>query len=545
MKRLFPVICLVSCLIAAHSFAGSATWNLNPTSGDWNTAGNWTPATVPNGPSDVASFGSSNTTTVTVPTAITVDSVVFNPGAVTFSITPSSGTILSPLTLSGAGVVNNSGFFQSFVLNSEPLGYLFFTGSASAGISVAYTMNGGDPTFGFGVNFMDNSNASAAQFLVHGGTDSAHRIGGSVQFYDSSNASSATFVLFGGYKGAYGGFAAFYDNSSAAIATLYAIEALEANATGGAVSFAGSSSADDAFIVALGSDVGGGGLIQFRDSATAGNATLIAKSGRNLGGVIQFESGADTGGTARVEVFGNGTLNVSYHVNSPLTIGSLEGDGMVTLGQNTLMVGTLPLRDTVFSGVISGTGSLVKIGSGNLTLAGVSTYSGGTTISQGLLGLDSTTGSAVGTGPVHVDAGSLGGNGIVTGEVIVGTGRGNGALLLPGNAGPGTIRVNNDLTLNSDATYLCTISANMIQASRVIANSVTIAVNAKFGINLRGNRVLSPGQSFKVISNQGATPISGTFFNLPEGATISALNNTFQVSYVGGDGNDMTLTVVQ
>jgi hypothetical protein len=30
--------------------AASATWNLNPAGDDWNTAANWTPATVPNGP---------------------------------------------------------------------------------------------------------------------------------------------------------------------------------------------------------------------------------------------------------------------------------------------------------------------------------------------------------------------------------------------------------------------------------------------------------------------------------------------------------------
>ena len=29
----------------------------NPSSGDWNTAANWTPTTVPNGPSDIAMFG--------------------------------------------------------------------------------------------------------------------------------------------------------------------------------------------------------------------------------------------------------------------------------------------------------------------------------------------------------------------------------------------------------------------------------------------------------------------------------------------------------
>jgi len=57
---LLPLLYL--SLQAAH--AGSATWNLNPTSGDWNTATNWTPATVPNATIDVATFGASNTTSI-------------------------------------------------------------------------------------------------------------------------------------------------------------------------------------------------------------------------------------------------------------------------------------------------------------------------------------------------------------------------------------------------------------------------------------------------------------------------------------------------
>ncbi len=40
---------------------------------------------------------------------------------------------------------------------------------------------------------------------------------------------------------------------------------------------------------------------------------------------------------------------------------------------------------TVISGVISGTGSLVKDGSGALTLTGANTYSGATTVNGGTL----------------------------------------------------------------------------------------------------------------------------------------------------------------
>ena len=53
--RLTGFIILTSALFL-DAFAGSATWNSNPVSNDWNTAANWTPATVPNGPEDIATF---------------------------------------------------------------------------------------------------------------------------------------------------------------------------------------------------------------------------------------------------------------------------------------------------------------------------------------------------------------------------------------------------------------------------------------------------------------------------------------------------------
>ena len=70
------------------------------------------------------------------------------------------------------------------------------------------------------------------------------------------------------------------------------------------------------------------------------------------GGAILF-NGASTGGTARVEVFDNGYLDISGH-QSGVTIGSIEGSGNVFLGANNLTVGTNNIN-TSFSGVISGT----------------------------------------------------------------------------------------------------------------------------------------------------------------------------------------------
>ena len=37
---------------------------------------------------------------------------------------------------------------------------------------------------------------------------------------------------------------------------------------------------------------------------------------------------------------------------------------------------------------------------------------------------------------------------------------------------------------------------------------------------------------------------SGTFSNLADGSTLTVGNNSFQANYEGGEGNDLTLTVV-
>ena len=47
----------LGALSAVH--AGSATWSANPINGNWNTAANWMPNTVPNGPADTATFATS------------------------------------------------------------------------------------------------------------------------------------------------------------------------------------------------------------------------------------------------------------------------------------------------------------------------------------------------------------------------------------------------------------------------------------------------------------------------------------------------------
>src|SRR5919197_1817623 len=85
--------------------ADSATWKPEPVSNDWNTADNWMPATVPNGPHDMATFNLSSENALVISQNTIVGSVEYTAGANAFSI-----TVNPPhrLTVDGAGLDNSS-----------------------------------------------------------------------------------------------------------------------------------------------------------------------------------------------------------------------------------------------------------------------------------------------------------------------------------------------------------------------------------------------------------------------------------------------------
>ena len=70
------------------------------------------------------------------------------------------------------------------------------------------------------------------------------------------------------------------------------------------------------------------------------------------------------------------------------------------------------------------------------------------------------------------------------------------------------------------------------------------AVSASFNIVTKGSGQLPMGNVLTAIDNVSANPIAGTFANLADESSISVAGNNFLVSYEGGGGNDLTLTVV-
>ena len=485
-----PLI-ILSLGFVMNAQAGSATWNLNPTSEDWNTAANWTPATVPNGLSDIATFAGSNTTDVSLSSSVTLNGVTFETGASMFTI--NSPSPFAIFLINGVGVINNSGIQQTFVADARgrDQGEIAFAGSATAG-NATYVNNGSSVrgSFGGGTSFFNTSTAANARFIADGGhaNDAA---GGGILFFDSSTAQDASFTI-----------------------------------NGGTVS--GST----------------GGHLEFVHASTADHATLTANGGTNGGGggtIFFFDD--SLGGRAKITLSGNGTLDLSSHKVSGITIGGLRGNGLVSLGASTLTVNNK--SDSTFGGMISGLGALVKGGQGTLELTNANIYSGGTLIRDGAMLVDNTVGSGTGIGPVRVKSGALGGDGAIGGAVTVGTGSGKGALLSPGKAQDTAVLILlNSLTFNADGSYLCDLNSDTASSDEVFASGITINSGAQFLSADAGASALTPGIVLTVINNTAAIPIAGTFANLSDGSKLVIGSNSYEADYEGGDGNDLTLTVV-
>jgi autotransporter-associated beta strand protein len=129
---------------------------------------------------------------------------------------------------------------------------------------------------------------------------------------------------------------------------------------------------------------GAGGLTKI------GSGTLTLSAASSYSGATAVNAGMLRAGAANAFASGSAftvASGATLDLNSfNQTIGSLGGAGSVTLGAATLTTGS-DNTSTTFSGTISGTGALIKLGSGVLTLSGANTYSGGITLAGGMLSL--------------------------------------------------------------------------------------------------------------------------------------------------------------
>ena len=122
-------------------------------------------------------------------------------------------------------------------------------------------------------------------------------------------------------------------------------------------------------------------------SDTYGGNTTISSGTLQLGNYLALQQ-------STLDTSGSGIL--SFGSLASATFGGLTGPGILTLSDTAYAVALSVGKNnanTTFSGTLTGSGSLLKIGTGTLILTGSNSYAGATTISTGTLQLgDGTTG---------------------------------------------------------------------------------------------------------------------------------------------------------
>ncbi|EAO8238054.1 fibronectin-binding autotransporter adhesin ShdA [Salmonella sp. NW1172] len=190
----------------------------------------------------------------------------------------------------------------------------------------------------------------------------------------------------------------------------------------------------------------------YSGGTTISGGTLTADHADSLGtgtiansGVLQVGEGElenTLSGTGSLVKTGTGELTLSgdntYSGGTTITGGTLTADHADSLGSGDIdNSGVLQVGEGELKNTLSGTGSLVKIGTGELTLNGDSDYSGGTTIDDGVLIADNAdslgTGAVANNGVLQVGEGEL-----------KNTLSGTGSLVKTGTG---------ELTLNGDNDY--------------------------------------------------------------------------------------------
>ena len=129
------------------------------------------------------------------------------------------------------------------------------------------------------------------------------------------------------------------------------------------------------------------------DSVTVGGLTAIN---------LTSDIGGNTSHTIGLDVRMNRNLDINNNISAAQGTFTISGD-IDNGGNNLALKGT---GSTVLSGVVSGTGNLLKADTGTATLSGANTYSGGTTISGGVLRAENASALGAASGAVSVASGA-------------------------------------------------------------------------------------------------------------------------------------------
>ncbi|MBI5769337.1 MAG: autotransporter-associated beta strand repeat-containing protein [Verrucomicrobia bacterium] len=267
---------------------------------------------------------------------------------------------------------------------------------------------------------------------------------------------------------------------------------------------------------------GTGALTLSAANSQTGTTTLTA-------GTLNVATGAALSGATAGLVVNGGTLNLN---NTAQTVAALSGTGgTINLGSGH----TLAVNSTTtgtYSGIFASTGNLTKNGTGTLTLAGVNTQTGTTTVSAGTVIVSSTGALSGATGSLVVNGGTLTLNNTAqTVAALSGTG--------------GTINLGSGHTLTVNSTTTGTFSGTLASAGSLVkTGSGTLTLS---GTNsYTGSTTISGGiLSVSALANGGANSSIGASNNtasslILDGGTLlytgagSTSDRLFSVGAAGG-----------
>lgn len=276
----------------------------------------------------------------------------------------------------------------------------------------------------------------------------------------------------------------------------------------------------------------------YSGGTTITGGTLTADHADSLGsgdiansGVLQVGEGElenTLSGSGSLMKTGTGELTLSgdngYSGGTTITGGTLIADNADSLGTGAVAnSGVLQVGEGELENTLSGSGSLVKTGTGELTLSGDNSYSGGTTITDGTLTADHAdslgTGAVANSGVLQVGEGEL-----------ENTLSGSGSLVKTGTG---------ELTLSGDNSYSGTTT--ITDGTLIAAN-----VNALGGGNIdnSGTLMLDANGAFElanVTTHTGATTALAAGSTLDAGQLTQENGSTLSID-LGAATDDAVIT---
>ncbi|EDS4239509.1 TPA: fibronectin-binding autotransporter adhesin ShdA [Salmonella enterica subsp. enterica serovar Birkenhead] len=284
-------------------------------------------------------------------------------------------------------------------------------------------------------------------------------------------------------------------------------------------------------LIVTGDNTYSGGTTISGGTLTADHADSLGTGAVANSGVLQVGEGElenTLSGSGSLVKTGTGELTLSgdntYSGGTTITGGTLTADHADSLGTGAIAnSGVLQVGEGELENTLSGSGSLVKTGTGELTLNGDNDYSGGTTIDDGVLIADHAdslgTGAVANNGVLQVGEGELKNTLSGTGSLVkIGTG---------------------ELTLSGDNTY---------SGGTTIDDGVLIAanVNALSGgdVDNSGTLMLDANGAFElanITTHTGATTALAAGSTLDAGQLTQEDDSTLSID-LGAATNDAMIT---